>query len=31
MADLRDDAERILRKNFPDNEQLKSKLSQLGR
>lgn len=31
MPDLRDDAERILRKNFPDSEQLKSALSQLGR
>jgi len=31
MADLRDDAERILRKNFPDSEYLKSVLSQLGR
>ena len=31
MPELRDDAERILRKNFPDSEQLKSKLSQLGR
>ena len=31
MADLRDDAERILRKNFPESEQLKSTLSQLGR
>jgi len=31
MADLRDDAERILRKNFPDSEQLKNMLSQLGR
>lgn len=31
MADLRDDAERILRKNFPNSEQAKSTLSQLGR
>jgi len=31
LPDLRDDAERILRKNFPDNEQLKSTLSQRGR
>jgi outer membrane protein assembly factor BamD len=31
MPELRDDAERILRKNFPDSEQLKNKLSQLGR
>jgi outer membrane protein assembly factor BamD len=31
MADLRDDAERILRKNFPDSEHRKSTLSQLGR
>lgn len=31
MSDLRDDAERILKKNFPDSEQAKSVLSQLGR
>jgi len=31
MPELRDDAERILRKNFPDSEQLKSLLTQLGR
>lgn len=31
MADLRDDAERILRKNFPDSEHRRSTLSQLGR
>ena len=31
MKDLADDAERILRKNFPDSEQAKSLLSQLGR
>lgn len=31
MPDLRNDAERILRKNFPDSAQLKSLLSQLGR
>lgn len=31
MAELRDDAERILRKNFPNSEQAKSLLSQLGR
>jgi outer membrane protein assembly factor BamD len=31
MRDLRDDAERILRKNFPDSERLKSTLTQLGR
>jgi outer membrane protein assembly factor BamD len=31
MAELRDDAERILRKNFPDSEHLKNMLSQLGR
>ncbi len=31
MSELRDDAERILRKNFPDSAQLKSALSQLGR
>jgi len=31
MAELRSDAERVLRKNFPDSAQLKSVLSQLGR
>jgi outer membrane protein assembly factor BamD len=31
MTDLRNDAERIVRKNFPDSEQAKSVLSQLGR
>jgi len=31
MPELRDDAERILRKNFPDSKQLKSLLTQLGR
>ena len=31
MPDLRNDAERILRKNFPDNAQPKSTLTQLGR
>jgi outer membrane protein assembly factor BamD len=31
MSELRNDAERILRKNFPDSAQLKSVLSQLGR
>jgi len=31
MRELRDDAERILRKNFPDSEQVKSMLSQAGR
>jgi outer membrane protein assembly factor BamD len=31
MPDLRDDAERILAKNFPDSEHAKSMLSQLGR
>ena len=31
MKDLADDTERILRKNFPDSEQAKSLLSQLGR
>jgi outer membrane protein assembly factor BamD len=31
MAELRDDTERILRKNFPDSEHLKSILTQLGR
>ena len=31
MPELRDDAERILRKNFPDSEHLKSMLTQLGR
>jgi outer membrane protein assembly factor BamD len=31
MHELRNDAERILRKNFPDSAQLKSVLSQLGR
>ena len=31
MAELRDDAERILRKNFPNSEQAKSLLTQLGR
>ena len=31
MKDLADDTERILKKNFPDSEQAKSQLSQLGR
>jgi outer membrane protein assembly factor BamD len=31
MRDLRDDTERIVRKNFPDSEQAKSLLSQLSR
>jgi len=31
MHELRNDAERVLRKNFPDSAQLKSVLSQLGR
>ena len=31
MRELRDDTERILRKNFPDSEQAKSLLSQLAR
>src|SRR6266581_1561706 len=31
MPELRDDAERILRKNFPDSAQPKSTLTQLGR
>jgi len=31
VPELRNDAERILRKNFPDNPQLKSMLTQLGR
>lgn len=31
MRELRNDAERILRKNFPDSAQSKSVLSQLGR
>jgi outer membrane protein assembly factor BamD len=31
MTDLRNDAERIVRKNFPNSEQAKSVLSQLGR
>ena len=31
MPELRDDAERILRKNFPDSVQLKSLLTQLSR
>lgn len=31
MPELRDDAERILRKNFPDSARLKSLLTQLGR
>jgi outer membrane protein assembly factor BamD len=31
MRELRDDTERILKKNFPDSEQAKSVLSQLGR
>jgi outer membrane protein assembly factor BamD len=31
MAELRNDTERILRKNFPDSAPLKSVLSQLGR
>jgi outer membrane protein assembly factor BamD len=31
MPELRNDAERILRKNFPDSAQLKNMLTQLGR
>jgi outer membrane protein assembly factor BamD len=31
MKDLADDTERIVRKNFPNSEQAKSLLSQLGR
>jgi len=31
MHELRNDAERVLRKNFPDSAQLKGVLSQLGR
>jgi outer membrane protein assembly factor BamD len=31
MPELRNDAERILRKNFPDSTQLKNMLTQLGR
>ena len=31
MPELRNDAERVLRKNFPDSAQLKSILTQLGR
>jgi outer membrane protein assembly factor BamD len=31
MSELRNDAERVLRKNFPDSAQLKSVLSRLGR
>ena len=31
MPELRDDTERILRKNFPNSEQAKAVLSQLGR
>jgi len=31
MKDLADDTERILKKNFPDSEQAKGLLSQLGR
>jgi len=31
MPELRDDAERILKKNFPDSAQLKDLLTQLGR
>jgi outer membrane protein assembly factor BamD len=31
MPELRNDAERILRRNFPDSAQLKNLLSQLGR
>jgi outer membrane protein assembly factor BamD len=31
MTDLRNDTERIVRKNFPNSEQAKSVLSQLGR
>jgi outer membrane protein assembly factor BamD (BamD/ComL family) len=31
MPQLRDDAERILRRNFPDSEHAKSMLTQLGR
>jgi len=31
MPELRNDAERVLRKNFPDSAQLKSVLTQLGR
>jgi outer membrane protein assembly factor BamD len=31
MPVLRDDAERVLRKNFPESAHFKSTLSQLGR
>jgi len=31
MPQLRDDAERVLRRNFPDSTHLKEKLTQLGR
>ena len=31
MAELRDDTERILRRNFPDSQRAKSMLTQLGR
>jgi len=31
MPELRNDAERILRRNFPDSAQLKDMLTQLGR
>jgi outer membrane protein assembly factor BamD len=31
MPQLRDDAERVLRRNFPDSTRLKEKLTQLGR
>jgi outer membrane protein assembly factor BamD len=31
MPELRNDAERVLRKNFPDSAQLKSVLTQLAR
>jgi outer membrane protein assembly factor BamD (BamD/ComL family) len=31
MPELRNDAERILRKNFPESAPLKNTLSQLGR
>ncbi len=31
MPELRDDAERVLRRNFPESAHLKSLLSQLAR
>ena len=31
MKDLRDDAQRVLRKNFPEGDEAKSALTQLGR